>query len=744
MPQPNNPQVVARQVERIVRQLNSLSTLPAVAAGLLSRLSESGADPAALAETIQSDPALTAKVLALAHQEGVRFTDGPSVAEAAAKLSSALLREAVISVKVFDLFDRHEDADAKRPLPRKQMARHSLAVACCAAELAERLLPPEQRPTAYLAGLLHDIGKCALDEVMPKSFMRMVDEARTAKTSLVQIEQTHLGLDHAVLGKRLAQKWFLPEPVAAAVWLHHCDAQTLAADLPDAQMIRIVALADRMARAAGVGHGGSYDTPHDIEEFARLLSLDAGHLAQIADNLAEGVRQKSHALGLETPDDAAQYYALIRKTAEGLAQDNRKLAASSDECRVLTAQAKLISDFLQSIDEHASALDMAQAFAAAWQTHCQSGLTCVYAVPDSTEPLVELAAIDRQGRIDLKSLQMPEGVPPVPHDIRTQPSIQPAADGAKWLLEQLGADFDPARMKMVPLTMGDEAVAVLVYEDFAPAKDGYADSSILLCCRVAAATIAMAQAARKHIELAERFVQVMSTLRQTRAELARRQSLEGLAQMAAGAAHELNNPLAVISGRAQLLLTAEEDADKKKILGQIQERTEEMSQIVTDLMAFARPTNPQKRAVSLDELLHKAVEKTRTDAGLTSLEINFSGLGQPCGVYVDVHQVTQSLSSILTNALQSYKGDNGPVWIDCADRPDEKRAVVMIRDAGCGMDAETLEKATQPFFSFRPAGRRRGMGLAHAQRLLSFNGGNLKLASEPGKGTTVTVTLPKV
>ncbi len=744
MPQPNSPQGVARQVERIVRQLNSLSTMPSVAAGLLNRLSDGGADPATLAETIQSDPALTAKVLALAHQEGVCFTDGPSMDEAVSALSGALLREAVISVKVFDMFDRQEDADAKRPLPRKQMALHSLATGCCAADLAERLLPPEQRPTAYLAGLLHDIGKCALDEVMPKGFARMVEEARTARTSLAQIEQTHLGLDHAVLGKRLAQKWFLPEPVVAAIWLHHCDAQTLAADLPDAPIARIVALADRIARTAGVGHGGSYDTPQDIDEFARLLSLDAEQLAQISGNLAETVRQKSRALGLETPDDAARYCAVIRKTAAGLAEDNRKLAESSNECRLLTAQAKLMGDFLGAIDQNASTLEMAQAFAAAWQTHCQSGLTCVYAVPDPTEPLVELAAIDRRGRIDLKSFQMPEGVPPVPQGIRTQPSIQPVADGAKWLLEQLGSDFDPARMKMAPLAMGDEAVAGLVFEDFSAGRQTSADDSILLSCRLAAAVIALAQAVRRNIELAERFVQVMSTLRQTRAELARRQSLEGLAQMAAGAAHELNNPLAVISGRAQLLLTGENDPDKKQMLRQIQERTEEMSQIVTDLMAFARPNQPNRQAVSVGELIQKAIEKTCKACELKSMEAEIAGANECGSVYVDVHQMTHGLSCILTNALQSYKGDNGPIGIDCAAGADGRTAVIAVRDAGCGMDADTLQKATQPFFSFRPAGRRRGMGLAHAQRFLLLNGGNLALDSEPGKGTTVTVTLPKV
>jgi signal transduction histidine kinase len=65
-----------------------------------------------------------------------------------------------------------------------------------------------------------------------------------------------------------------------------------------------------------------------------------------------------------------------------------------------------------------------------------------------------------------------------------------------------------------------------------------------------------------------------------------------------------------------------------------------------------------------------------------------------------------------------------------------------IKDQGCGMDTETLKKATQPFFSAKPAGRKRGMGLAYAARFIQINKGLLNITSEPGGGTTVTIYLP--
>lgn len=743
MPEATHSQIVSRQVERIVRQLSSLSTLPTVTAELLRQMNVGQVDPVQLADNISADPALTAKVLMLAHREGVEFTNGPDIKEAVAKLPLAHIREAVVSVKVFQMLDCPVGADGKQLICQKQMAMHSLAVGCCAGLIAELVLPVEQRQTAYLAGLLHDIGKSALIEVMPKSFEKMIQQARDEQSGLAEVEQTHLGLDHTVLGRRLAQKWLLPEPIVSAIWLHHFDAQSLSPELPDADITRVVALADRLARRAGLGQSGSFDIPEGIEELAQLLSIGPEQLEEITQQLPIVIQQKCELLGLDMPDEVSHYYSLIHQTAADLAADNNRLSIRSQQAGQLCDQARLISDFLSKIDENAAAVDIAETLACCWQSHFRSGLTCVYIVHDSTEPYVELAVVDRRGRIDIKSFQMPENIPPVPEVLRTSVEVVPAGDGAKWLTEQLSADFNPQFLKMTPLKMCDETVGVVVYEGFGDSS-GSTDTDGALICKVAAATITMALAVQKKDQLAERFVQVMNSLRKTRSELVHQQSLTGLAEMAAGAAHELNNPLAVISGRAQLLMDSEDDENKRQILEQIQSRTDEISHIISDLLMFAQPSSAHKRAVPVLELLSKAIEKTQQACQLASVEIEISGPQRDSDVYVDAHQVTQSISFILSNALQSYKGGNGPIRVDCSEAPTTNAVLLAISDDGCGMDVATLAHACEPFFSACPAGRRRGMGLAHAQRLLRLNGGGLKLASESNAGTTVTVTLPKV
>ena len=102
--------------------------------------------------------------------------------------------------------------------------------------------------------------------------------------------------------------------------------------------------------------------------------------------------------------------------------------------------------------------------------------------------------------------------------------------------------------------------------------------------------------------------------------------------------------------------------------------------------------------------------------------------------------MVSALADIITNAVESYQDTLGPIKILIDSGRD---AVHMeISDLGCGMDEQTQRKAMYPFFSAKPAGRQRGMGLAYAARLIHLNAGTLALQSQPEHGTTVTINLP--
>jgi putative nucleotidyltransferase with HDIG domain len=738
MSEPTSKTSVARQVELIIRQLNTLSTLPQVAAGILPHLLKMPLNTAQLAQIIESDAAMTAGVLALAGRMGIVGANGSaSLAGIIDALPPAALRDAILSVRVVQVFDTQADADNRRVLPRRELAIHSLAVACAAAAIADYVLDEPQRELAFTAGLLHDIGKTALDEAMPKSFEQLVRQAQQKHQSLAVAEQEHLGLTHALLGKRLAEKWQLPQPVTQAIWLHHAEPSVLP-EMPYGRLAMVVALADALARKVGLGRSGSCDTPDPIETLAQLLNLDSRQVEQISAALSAQVEEKSKWLGLSSPERAADYYEVLRQTAAHLAQDNSHLTQQKQKCIDADIFAEPVREFLTSLSTGVTPDQVAGQFAACLQKTFQTGPATVLLWPQE-ERFVEIAFVDRDGNIEATVLPLPDTVNLKDDLFPNGFAVIRAADAFGWCVEQ-ACGFIASQTLAAPLLISDKPVAVVLWET----DKELPSQALQMLCSIGAAAIATSIAFRTQREQAERLVELMGRLRETGRQLADAQALSAIAEMAAGAAHELNNPLAVISGRAQLLLQTETDPTKKQILVQIQQRTEDIAGIITDLMAFARPREPQRQLVSPAVFLSEAMEKTGAGRQIRKMETELAGIEDLAEVFIDKSQIVQAISYLLDNALDSYPGGNGPIRVEGRNCFDENVIEIQISDRGCGMDEATLRQATKPFFSARPAGRKRGMGLAHTQRMLVLNGGSLQLTSQPGKGTTATLRLPRV
>jgi signal transduction histidine kinase len=212
--------------------------------------------------------------------------------------------------------------------------------------------------------------------------------------------------------------------------------------------------------------------------------------------------------------------------------------------------------------------------------------------------------------------------------------------------------------------------------------------------------------------------------------------------MAAGAAHELNNPLSVISGRAQMLAAGETDPQKKQILGQIQKNAGEITAIIDDLFVFASPPTPRPTWTAHRQILDEAIQLASQKTGVEHIDARIEVIGDIKNIFADSAQAASAIANVICNSIESYADSFGPVKITASVDPSGGFVKLTITDFGCGMDEQTLQKAMYPFFSNLPAGRKRGMGLAHAARLIQLNGGSLSITSTPGTGTTVSILLP--
>src|SRR5262249_3999477 len=152
--------------------------------------------------------------------------------------------------------------------------------------------------------------------------------------------------------------------------------------------------------------------------------------------------------------------------------------------------------------------------------------------------------------------------------------------------------------------------------------------------------------------------------------------------------------------------------------------------IISELMDFAKPMAPKPQDSDLAQIAQRAMQNAKAhnkDAD-TTVEATFTDMPP---VTVDPQQVTDAVSEVIDNAFQSIEEGRGLITLHGAFDPFSQRVVLTITDNGCGMDEATLKRAFDPFYSSKPAGRRRGMGLPKAMRWIESSGGSIRLESTP-------------
>jgi signal transduction histidine kinase len=243
--------------------------------------------------------------------------------------------------------------------------------------------------------------------------------------------------------------------------------------------------------------------------------------------------------------------------------------------------------------------------------------------------------------------------------------------------------------------------------------------------------------------LAEQLAETNRRLQSAQNEIIHSRMMTSVGEMAGGAAHEMNNPLAVISGRSQLLAAQLADPKQKAMAHLIYDQSHRLSEIISELMDFAKPVPPRIEESDLADLVARALHDAKQEADPADRTIEVT-MGDIPMVMVDPKQVAAALSEVLNNAIAATDPVSGNVSIHAAYDPYSSRVALTISDNGCGMDQETLKRAFDPFFSSKPAGRRRGLGLPKALRWVEASGGSMRLESRPEQGTRTLILLPAV
>jgi signal transduction histidine kinase len=254
------------------------------------------------------------------------------------------------------------------------------------------------------------------------------------------------------------------------------------------------------------------------------------------------------------------------------------------------------------------------------------------------------------------------------------------------------------------------------------------------------AAVASASAHDGARRLSEQLAETNRSLVEARSRWAEAQSLMRLGEMAAGAAHEMNNPLTVISGRSQMLVSRLTERKDKAAAASIAEAAQHLSNLITSLRLLADPPAPVVRAVPVPDLVSAAVALAEARAGSGRVKVALPRT--PLDIELDRELVESALAEPIINALEA--APDGQVRVHVQKPPSDDRILIVISDEGPGLSDRALQHAFDPFFSDKPAGRQTGLGLTRARRLLELHGGTIRIESPRDEGTTVRIELPLV
>jgi PAS domain S-box-containing protein len=229
---------------------------------------------------------------------------------------------------------------------------------------------------------------------------------------------------------------------------------------------------------------------------------------------------------------------------------------------------------------------------------------------------------------------------------------------------------------------------------------------------------------------------------QIREQMAQAERLASIGQLSSGIAHEINNPLGVILGYTQLMLRAEPpDSERRKDLKTIEKHVRHCKSIVEDLLNFARRSEPKKEKVDVHKTIEDVLNFIGQHAGSGRIEIQTRFDPQVPPLMMDEKKIKQVLINLLMNARHAV-GRAGTIRVSTALRPSTRQVEIEVSDTGYGIEERHLKHIFDPFFTTKPTGEGTGLGLSVSYGIVKKHGGDIRVESRSGEGSTFTVVLP--
>jgi signal transduction histidine kinase len=247
---------------------------------------------------------------------------------------------------------------------------------------------------------------------------------------------------------------------------------------------------------------------------------------------------------------------------------------------------------------------------------------------------------------------------------------------------------------------------------------------------------------REQLKLVRELQDSVANMKRLQTQLVHSEKLASLGQLAAGAAHEINNPLTAILGYSDMLIEEGTASERSRSLGEkIREQARRTKDLVTNLLSFARQVPAEKQLLDLNTVLTGAVQLRTLDLRDKNIRIDMKNPTVLPAVRGDPNQLLQVIYHIISNAVDAMEAVGGGVLAIRAMR-ERSNVVVEFSDSGPGI--REPEKVFDPFYTTKPVGKGTGLGLSICYGILQEHGGQISCSNRPEGGCTFRIELPAV
>jgi signal transduction histidine kinase len=244
-------------------------------------------------------------------------------------------------------------------------------------------------------------------------------------------------------------------------------------------------------------------------------------------------------------------------------------------------------------------------------------------------------------------------------------------------------------------------------------------------------------------------------LQQAQRDIIRAEKLASVGRLSAGIAHEIGNPIGIVMGYLELLRQQDiTDEERDEYIQRTEDEIERINNIIRQLLEIARPSNTGRMAVSVHDIMQDTADVLHVQPLMSNIELSLDLKAPKDIVMADPNQLRQVFLNLIINAADAISSDetiqDGKLILSTAvekngnqnSTPSSDYLNILFADNGPGIAEENMSNIFDPFFTTKDPGRGTGLGLSVSFMIVESLGGKMTGISEPGKGTTMEISLP--